>query len=249
MATPKTTKSTTSTGVKPRKIKAVQAPLKPLVEMVRASLDSWESWVEKTAYGVISPVQFLALVLWVLQKESTTPEQEEMIVMAWGEELQKAMRAQIVIPLHPVTYLAYKPEKGDVSWLLSIAHATSFLEHEPVGFDCAKVLEHFRTEAAKQSPGDAETLTYVQAKEQRLKRKGQKWTAAEIAAVKAELDGRKGEAGLWGVVAGELGIKEQTLRSNIDTADQKTLPTKTAAEGGLSGGVNLQGAWNVTRAA
>nr|WP_315203995.1 hypothetical protein [uncultured Albidiferax sp.] len=215
----------------------------PLVVEVRAALDGWQDWAESTVRGVISPVQFLALVLYVLAEDGTTPEQEELIVVACGQELLNACKADIVIPLDPVTCLRYAPRDGDRAWMLSIDHANLFLQSMPVGFDCAKVAEFFRLEAAKKIHGDGKTLTYEQAKASRTSRRGRKWLDAEKDAVIAEIKQREGESSLWGKVAKELGISEQTLRSNLKPKDgdnpQKSRPPK--EDGG--GGAALHAVW------
>ncbi len=218
---------------------AITAATKPtLVESVRNKLFEWETWAMATERGVITPVQFLAVILYVLSDEGMPAKDEASIVNEWGRALLTACDRKIVVALNPVTLLASTKEDGD-NWVLSIAHADYFLENTPIGFSCRDVLAYWRDQVnAKGSAEDVE-ITFDQAKAQRLATgaKSTKWTDSQKKAVQKEISARTGKA-IWSTVAKELKLAEQTLRAAL-----KKRPEKPVAQPAVRGNVHPLDSW------
>lgn len=232
--------------VMPKAANAKPAP--KLIELVRIELDNWSNWVNDTKRGVMTPVQFLAVVLWILSDESTTDEDEVLIVEGWGKALLDAVARRIVVALHPVTLLPISNAGKPDNWRLSIMHADQFLESMPIGFECRKALACWCDEAAGQGAGDATALTYDQAKKQRIDGKNSTWTRPQLEAVNVEIKRRNGEKGLWARVALELDITEQTLRSNLKKSSGQTRPGNKSNRTLTAGNVALPAAWGSSNA-
>lgn len=233
--------------VMPKAANAKPAP--KLIELVRIELDNWSNWVNDTKRGVMTPVQFLAVVLWILSDESTTDEDEVLIVEGWGKALLDAVARQIVVALHPVTLLPISNAGKPDNWRLSIMHADQFLESMPIGFDCRNILASWCDEAAGQGAGDATALTYDQAKKQRKDGRNSAWTRPQIEAVNVEIKRRNREKGLWATVARELGIKEQTLRSNLKGSSGQTYPGKKSGLALTTANTGLADVWGSSKTA
>ncbi len=203
-------------------------PKPSLVELVQKALDDYADWVGDTERGVMTPVQFLAVVLWVLSNEKTSAADEKLIVDGWGAALLEAARLQVVVALHPITFLSLHGDQDPRKWVLSVNHADYFLDQMPVGFCCSKVLTHWREQAAEQSDGVIGELTYDQAKARRKKAgKGSAWTGPQRDAVAREIARRKDETSLFKTISADFGISQQALRSAFPGGKQGRGPGKT----------------------
>lgn len=210
------------------------------VRKVQITLDSWVSWVADTERGLITPAQLIALVLWVLQTEKTTESDERLIIEGWAKALLKACQQEVVIALHPVTLLPIYETHGQSDWVLSLNHANWFLEAMPVGFDCIKILEHFRHQALELVAPAAEELTFAQTVAQRKASKSERWTTAQKNAVHKEVTTRGG-AGVRKSVAFELGIAVSSLNITVPK-NYKVMPSDSERPK-LIGNDSLQGIW------
>lgn len=224
----KPTEKSRKSNVAPIKPEAATVHPEPtLVDLVLQALVDYANWVGDTERGVMTPVQFLAVVLWMIRTETATPADEEQIINGWGGALREAARLQLVAALHPVTLLPLAGAEDPKKWLMSVVHADNFLEQMPIGFSCSKVLAHWRDVAAAQSNASADVLTYEQAREQRKKAgKGSTWTDLQRDAVHGEIRSRQGEKMLYSTIALDLGISEQALRIALSRGGQKG-PEKT----------------------
>lgn len=213
------------------------------VQTVRVALDSWASWVADTERGLITPAQLIALVLWVLQTEKTTESDERLIIEGWAKALLKACQQEVVFALHPVTLLPIEATHGQSDWVLSLNHAKWFLEAMPVGFDCIKILEHFRHQALELVVSTTEELTFAQVVSQRKANKSSAWTPAQKSAVYQEIS-THGGVGVRKSVATSLGITVSTLNTTVPK-NFKVMPSDSARPN-LSGNDALQIAWKRT---
>jgi hypothetical protein len=191
------------------------------VQAVAKALDNWCDWAPYTTRGVLTPFQFLALVLWVIQTEATNSEDEAQIVNGWAKALLNSLST--IPALHPVTLLALDSPPLAGEWVLSIAHAQEFLDSMPIGFNLDVVLEHFRTEAAKLAVSGSEGSPYASliASRKGKGKSGERWTPeqVQIAINEVKSQGIK-------KVAADLGIARQTLETALKRDRNKSGPEK-----------------------
>lgn len=128
-----------------------------LLAMVRQELEGWEKW-SHSPHPVLTPVRFLAIVLWMLTCH--LPDEEERahdaaVVDGWAKALQAACSQGVVRMLDPVALVPMEQEGGP-DWVMTVADAQVLLDQMPLGFNCGAVLEHFRTEALAAANAAAE---------------------------------------------------------------------------------------------
>lgn len=176
---------------------------------VGGCLTEWRQWAAPVNQrGVMTPAQFLAVVLWAVQTEDTSEADEKLIVNRWARALLLACSRKIVVALHPVCLLPLERDDSRTHWAMSVAHAQDFLDSMPMGFNLIRALEYWRDEAAK--PLDERpTLEQIAA---RLKSgsKGTRWPDVERQVVADAV-----AASAVAVVAKKLGVQPNTVRSAI----------------------------------
>lgn len=197
---------TNITAIKPKATK----PTEGITRLVLDALADWARWAPDTVRGLLTPVQFLAVVLWMLQTEKTTPGDDFLIVEGWARALLKAVRLGLVTAVHPITLLPIDATSDTSEWVLSVNHANAFLESMPIGFDCCVALEHFRGEALRLAVRSEEGMTFEKAALERETQKGKPWTDAQKAAVLGKIN----EIG-YPQTAQKLGMAVQTLRNVV----------------------------------
>jgi hypothetical protein len=192
------------------------------VRSVQKSLDDWCDWAPNTTRGTLTPEQLLAVVLWAIQNETTSPEDEALIIEGWAQALSAVMSK--LPALHPVTLLPLDKRTAPKNWVISIVHAQEFLDAMPIGFNLDIALEHFRVEAAKQLEKGRGGAPYADVLEQRKKAiKGAPWTREQLALVAEQVKARGIKA-----VAGELGISRQSLTTALQRPRDQLGPAKRA---------------------
>ena len=190
------------------------------VQAVTKTLDAWCEWAPHTTRGVLTPYQFLAVVLWAIQTEATNPEDEVQIVTGWAKAL---LQSSSTFPaLHPVTLLALEAPTTD--WVLSVTHAQEFLDSMPIGFRLELVLEHFRSEANKLKVAGNESLTYKALVILRIgDGKGKPWTDDQVQIALAAVKANRGKK-----VAKDMGLFRQPLTAALSRKRDNRGPEKRA---------------------
>lgn len=190
-----------------------------MVTRVVDTLDRWLDWVGDVQRGVLTPYQFLAVVLWWIATEKAGPDEDALIVNGWFGALA-ARRAGIRM-LHPVTLLPLSKTHASDDWVLSIRDAQEFLDSMPIGFNLEKALAFMQKEAAELVVDGAATPTYEQAVAQRKAGSKSKWTDGQLAVVAARvaIDGAAS-------VAKDIGIFRQTLEKTLQRATSSHGPAK-----------------------
>ncbi len=173
------------------------------VRDVLRTLESWDEWASGTVRGILTPYQFLALILWSIQTPKTNAEEESQIVVGWARALLSGMQRGIPA-LHPVTLLPIKGPKGPLDWVLTVQHAQEFLDSMPVGFDIEIALQHFRDQAAVAREGVE--LTLEDAIAQRKGGKNKPWTDSQLSVIGEAVD----KQGLQ-VIAQRINLSHQSL--------------------------------------
>lgn len=213
-----------------------------VADAVRSVLDDWLSWAERHHQAVLTPLQFLALILWVVRTDSSTSEQEAQIIDSWDAYARQACLAGIIVPLHPVTLVPVK--FGDVAdWVLTVDHAQDFLDRMPVRFDCKMIVEHFRSEAHKHRGSDAPDFdTWAEVVAHRRENAAGSWDSrGQRRIARAEFERRGGAPAVYQVLADELGIKRAPFERAL-----KLQPKRLRARG-PSGSSELANALNQLR--
>lgn len=176
---------------------------------VAECLAEWRQWAAPVNQrGVLTPAQFLAVVLWAVQTDDTSDATVKLIVNRWARALMLACSRNIVIALHPVCLLPLERDDSPAHWVVSVAHAQDFLDSMPMGFNLSRALEYWRDEAAK--PLDERpTLEQIAA---RLKSgsKGTRWPDAERQVVADAV-----AASTVAEVAKKLGVQPNTVKNAI----------------------------------
>ncbi|MFC7408895.1 hypothetical protein [Hydrogenophaga atypica] len=177
-----------------------------LWRQVVGCLDKWVEWAAPASQGcVLTPVQFLAVVLWVIGPEEPSDATAKLIVNRWARALSVAHSRGEVITLHPVCLLPLGREESPADCVLSMGHLQEFLDSMPIGFNLRKTLESWRDELAQPS-GEKRTLEQV-AKDRKAV-KGTRWKQADKQVVADAVNETSISA-----VAKVLGLREFAVRN------------------------------------
>jgi len=193
---------------KPYESKFAEVPSNETVRCVQRTLDTWAEWAEGTDRGVLTPYQFLALILWAIKTPEASAQDEALIIDGWARVLLNQMRNGIPA-LHPVTLLPIEGHHSPSEWVLSIQHAQEFLDSLPIGFGVERALQHFREQAALGKKGGV--LTLDDAIAQRKGGKNKPWTDSQVSVISQAVqdDGLK-------AIAKRIGISHQTLSTALN---------------------------------
>jgi hypothetical protein len=178
---------------------------------VEAVLENWRSWAKGVAFsGLMTPLQFFAVVLWVLEshKGDELPEDQLKTALShWGRVIDRGIEQKILRPLHGVSLLPV-PEANQSDWVLSVGQLTDLMEHLPWAFDLRWALENF----SKGADENAEEIkTWQEAaelhKSQSEGGKKPEWTTAKLKPICEAV-----ESGVKpSLIANKAGITRQAL--------------------------------------
>ncbi|PUE06154.1 hypothetical protein [Limnohabitans sp. WS1] len=222
---------------------------------VEAVLENWRSWAKGVAFsGLMTPLQFFAVVLWVLEshKGDELPEDQLKTALShWKRVIDRGINEAILIPLHGVSLLPV-PEANQSEWVLSVGQLTDLMEHLPWAFDLRWALENF----SKGADENAEEIkTWQEAaelhKSQSEGGKKPEWTHAKLKPIcEAVESGVKPT-----LIAKKAGITRQALEGALkkykanpnghDKPDLGQIQAATSARGGAA----LQDHWTNVKAA
>lgn len=192
-----------------------------LYQRVDAVLDDWRTWAKEAAYsGLLTLLQFLAVVVWVLEarKGDELSEKEKRLSVAhWGLAIDRGMEQKILVPLHGVSLLPV-PEAHQSKWVLSIGQLTDLMERLPWAFDLKWALGEFGSAIGRESE---EIATWQEAAALHKKEKGEnpkgghksKWTHAKLKPISDAI----ARGVNISVIATAAGIAHQTLGGVLRT--------------------------------
>lgn len=178
---------------------------------VEAVLENWRSWAKGVAFsGLMTPLQFFAVVLWVLEshKGDELPEDQLKTALShWKRFIDRGIKEEILIPLHGVSLLPV-PEANESKWVLSVGQLIDLMEHLPWAFDLRWALESFSKGADENAE---EVKTWQEAaelhKSQSEGGKKPEWTHAKLKPIFTAIEhGVKPS-----VIANTAGITRQAL--------------------------------------
>ena len=222
---------------------------------VKAVLENWRSWAKGVAFsGLMTPMQFFAVVLWVLEshKGDELPEDQLKTALShWKLVIDRGIEQKILIPLHGVSLLPV-PDTNQSEWVLSLGQLTDLMEHLPWAFDLRWAIENFTKGADEQAK---EIKTWQEAadlhKSQSEDGKKPRWTHEKLKPISAVV--RQGEK--LTVIAKRAGISRQSLEdvlrnyeANPEKYGKPNLEQVQAAPV-RSGSTLLQGVWNSKKSA
>jgi hypothetical protein len=222
---------------------------------VEAVLENWRSWAKGVAFsGLMTPLQFFAVVLWVLEshKGDELPEDQLKTALShWKRVIDRGIKEEILIPLHGVSLLPV-PEANESKWVLSVGQLIDLMEHLPWAFDLRWALESFSKEADENAE---EIQTWQEAaelhKSQSEGGKKPEWTQAKLKPICEAV-----ESGVKpGLIANKAGITRQALEGALKK--QKTNPNghdkpnrgQIQAATSTRSGAALHDHWKPTKAA
>jgi hypothetical protein len=203
---------------------------------VISALEHYQSWASgASSSGSVSPVQFLAVVLWAVghSKQVEQSEAEERTVVAeWWVKLSKATALRVaqlgghgpfrlVYPLDAVTRL--EREESQVTsphgWCMAVANADEWLEYLGHSAWCSrffeacglsgKVVELEVSKGEPVGPASVKHKTFSDLVQFRKDYPKSDWTTEQKTIAKQEAYRRKAKAGAKGVakaMAHELGV-------------------------------------------
>ncbi len=183
---------------------------------VEAVLENWRSWAKGVAFsGLMTPLQFFAVVVWVLEshKGDELPEDQLKTALShWKLVIDRGIEQKILIPLHGVSLLPV-PEAKQSKWVLSVGQLIDLMEHLPWAFDLRWALENF----SKEEDENAEEFKTWQEAADMHKRQSEggkkpEWTHAKLKPICAAIE-QKVKLSL---IAGRAGITRQTLAGVVE---------------------------------
>lgn len=159
-----------------------------LYQRVDAVFDDWRTWAKEAAYSkLLTPLQFLAVVVWVLEArkgDELSEDEKRLSVAHWGLAIDRGMEQKILVPLHGVSLLPV-PEAHQSKWVLSIGQLTDLMERLPWAFDLKWALGEFGSAIGREAEDIA---TWQEAAALHKKERGEtpkggkkpKWTHAKL---------------------------------------------------------------------
>lgn len=188
-----------------------------MYQRVVAVLDDWRAWAKDAAYSrLLTPLQFLAVVVWVLQArkgDELTEEETRLAVAHWGLVLDRGIEDKTLRPLHGVTLLPV-PEASASDWVLSAGQLIGHMERLPWAFDLHWALDEFLKCSGAQA---VELSTWEEAadlhRSESADGKKAKWTHTKLKPISAAV--------LNGVRLADIAKKAGISRAALDEALKK----------------------------
>lgn len=108
--------------------------------------DKWISRVHER--GILTPLQFLAIVHFVLLDFKNPDQNEQRIVDGWYRTLLDAAESRILVPRDPDSMLPLDKIDDWNSWVLSLADANALVASVGMEWTCTEVAAHLFNESS-----------------------------------------------------------------------------------------------------
>jgi hypothetical protein len=115
-----------------------------------------DRWIERAKNrGILTPIQLLALIHFVIFEFGMSEEDEGRIVTHWFDALLRASECGDIVPRDLVSLLPLKTIPPNMDWIISLSDAEKFVASQGMEWTCAEIIEHLFAESFGAPQGGA----------------------------------------------------------------------------------------------